>query len=180
MRQQLRLRVLLPVAVLALLGAGVGAFAYGKPPADDASAYVTTHAEKPAKKNASGRKAAGKPSRRKAASSHGANAQKPSAGTALERALGRRRSAVVVLYQPGGGVDGITVREARAGAVNVRAGFLPVNVKRNATVAKLFRKYDVREAPAVLVFVRGPRLAAHFDGFADRVTVAQAVTNALQ
>ena len=35
MRQQLRLRVLVPVAVLGLLGAGFGAFAMGGPPGPD-------------------------------------------------------------------------------------------------------------------------------------------------
>jgi hypothetical protein len=43
MRSQLRLRVLLPVAVLGLLGLGVGAFAMGGPP-DSAGAPLTTTA----------------------------------------------------------------------------------------------------------------------------------------
>jgi hypothetical protein len=41
MRSQLRLRVILPVAVLGLLGLGVGAFAMGGPP-DNAGAPLTT------------------------------------------------------------------------------------------------------------------------------------------
>jgi hypothetical protein len=57
-----------------------------------------------------------------------------------------------------------------------------VNVKVNGEVSKLAERYDVSEAPAILVFVRGPapRLAARFDRFADRQTVAQAVENALR
>jgi hypothetical protein len=42
MRSQLRLRVLLPVAVLGLLGLGVGAFAMGGPPDSSGAPLVTT------------------------------------------------------------------------------------------------------------------------------------------
>jgi hypothetical protein len=57
-----------------------------------------------------------------------------------------------------------------------------VNVKANGQVSELAARYDVLEAPAVLVFVRGrsPKLAARFDRFADRETIAQAVDNALR
>jgi hypothetical protein len=48
MRQQLRLRVLLPVAVLALLGAGVGAYASGGGGGgSDDPEFVVTHKAKP-------------------------------------------------------------------------------------------------------------------------------------
>jgi hypothetical protein len=159
MRQQLRLRVILPVAVLGLLGAGFGAYATGgsggelaalPPPATTAQAV--------------------KPS------------EPPSAapeGSALERALRRDRAVVVVFYTPSGDVDNLAIREARAGAVAVDAGFLSVDVTQNRVVEELAAKHDVLEAPAVLVFVRGPRLVSHF-GYADRETVAQAVTNALR
>jgi hypothetical protein len=55
-------------------------------------------------------------------------------------------------------------------------------VKANGQVSELAERYDVLEAPAVLVFVRGrsPKLAARFDRFADRETIAQAVENALR
>lgn len=178
MRQQLRLRVILPVAVLGLLGAGFGAFAYGKPPEAVPVPPGTTQAEKPeppAKAKSKGKKAtrkpaAGKPAKRPAAPSR----------TALERALRAQRAVVVVFRTPGGGVDTVAVREARAGAIAAGAGFLAVNVARNAAVSDLARRYEVREAPAVLVFLRGPKVAAHFDGYADRDTVAQAVSNALR
>jgi hypothetical protein len=51
MRQQLRLRVLLPVAVLGLLGAGFGAYATGRPPEERVPGpppATTTAAEEPA------------------------------------------------------------------------------------------------------------------------------------
>ena len=55
-----------------------------------------------------------------------------------------------------------------------------MNVKKNSAVTKLYEKYGAKDAPAVLVFVRGPKLVAFFNGFADRETVAQAVANALR
>jgi hypothetical protein len=177
MRQQLRARVILPVAVLGLLGAGVGAFAYGKPPADESTAYVTTHA------TTSPAATGGKKGKHGAKSGSKKPAPAPTprpAKTALEDALRAHRAAVVVLYTPGGGVDNDAVREARAGADAVDQGFMAINVEKNASVAKYYEKYGVRTAPAALVFIRGPRLAARFEGFADRDTVAQAVSNALR
>src|SRR5215207_3691002 len=50
MRSQLRLRVLLPVAVLGLMGIGAGAFAMGAPPGGtgaDTTAATTTTAPPP-------------------------------------------------------------------------------------------------------------------------------------
>jgi hypothetical protein len=63
MRSQLRLRVLLPVAVLGLLGIGVGAFAMGGPPGGGAAAPTTTAATTTAPTTTSEEPAAGPPSR---------------------------------------------------------------------------------------------------------------------
>lgn len=281
--------MILPVAALGLLGAGVGAFAYGGEPSSDSAAFVTTHAEAAPRKpgavprgkwvrgaNAACRstaeqlRALGRPKDREAAIVYFDGAADATAGLAsaleelgwpkgkkadarrladavrkqarllpeaiealrqgredrglfallqrldarsdalsrklgvtacrnadfdrkayrtdakrsaaerLENALVVSRAAVVVLYTPGGGVDNAAVRESRAGAVAADAGFVSVNVTKNGAVASLFEEYGARQAPAVLVFVHGPKLAAHFDGFADRDTVAQAVTNALR
>jgi hypothetical protein len=171
MGQQLRLRVIVPVAVLGLLGAAFGAFAYGKPPQAATSSLTTPQAPtakptkaKPAKKPMAARKA------------------KPSTAperSALERALGRDRAVVVVFYTPQGGVDNVAIREARAGALAVDAGFLSVNVKRNGEVEELAKEFGVTSSPAVLVFVRGPKVASQF-GYADRETVSQAVADALR
>ncbi|HYY75600.1 MAG TPA: hypothetical protein VE644_04685 [Gaiellaceae bacterium] len=172
MRQQLRLRVLLPVALLGLLGAGFGAYATGRPasaePLPPAPPVTTTQEkpDKPAKKKS-------KPAAKKA---------KPSAAperSALERALRRDRAVVVVFYTPGSAVDSAAIRDARAGALALDAGFLSVNVKRNRQVEKLAGEYGVVHAPGVLVVVRGPKVASQF-GYADRETVAQAVANALR
>jgi hypothetical protein len=173
MRQQLRLRVLLPVALLGLLGAGFGAYATGRPasaePLPPAPPTTTTQAAKsakPAKKKS-------KPAAKKA---------KPSAAperSALEQALRRDRAVVVAFYTPRSAVDSTVIREARAGALALDAGFLSVNVKRNREVQKLASQYGVMHAPGILVFVRGPRVVSQF-GYADRETVAQAVANALR
>ena len=57
---------------------------------------------------------------------------------------------------------------------------LPVSVARNREVSGLAGAHEVKEAPAVLVFTRGPKLVARFDRVADRETIAQAVQNALR
>jgi hypothetical protein len=109
-----------------------------------------------------------------------AAARKASKSAALEWALVEESALVVLFYTPASGLDGTTVLEARSAALSVGAGFLAVNVKRNDAVAELAEEYEVVEAPVVLVFVRGPKLAARFDRFADRETIAQAVENALR
>ncbi len=173
MRQQLRLRVLLPVALLGLLGAGFGAYATGGPasaePLPPGPAATTTEAAKPDKRA----KKKGKPAEKKKANPSAAPER-----SALERALRRDRAVVVVFYTPGSAVDSAAIREARAGALALDAGFLSVNVKRNRQVEKLAVEYGVLHAPGVLVVVRGPKVASQF-GYADRETVAQAVANAL-
>ena len=96
----------------------------------------------------------------------------------LEWMLLRYRTVVVVFYSPKSSVDNEAIIEARAGALESGAGFVAVNVKREAQVAALSIGYQVLGTPTVLVFVRGPKLKSHFSGIVDRVTVAQAVTNA--
>jgi hypothetical protein len=96
----------------------------------------------------------------------------------LEWMLLRYRTVVVVFYAPEATVDADTVIEARAAALDAGAGFVAVNVKREAQVAALAIGYEVLNTPSVLVFIRGPKLKAHFTGPVDRTTVAQAVTNA--
>jgi hypothetical protein len=118
---------------------------------------------------------------RRAERAKGSQAKMPPR-VALEWALYFERSAVVLFYTPASGLDGTTVLETRSAALDTGAAFLPVNVKANGQVSELAERYDVLEAPAVLVFVRGrsPKLAARFDRFADRETIAQAVDNALR
>lgn len=102
------------------------------------------------------------------------------APVALEWMLFAKRAVVVLFYTPNAGLDGTLVMEARAAALSVDAGFLPVNVARNREVSGLAGAHEVKEAPAVLVFTRGPKPVARFDRVADRETIAQAVQNALR
>src|SRR5436189_6211573 len=112
MRSQLRLRVLLPVAVLALLGLGVGAFAFGGSPPDQtpiASADVlrahrkqTLHDTK--KHQAKHHKKAQAKAKPKASKPKTAAKPKPKpkaqAGNPLSQALAAHRVVVVFLYTP--------------------------------------------------------------------------------
>lgn len=164
MAPQLRLQVVLPIAVLGLLGLGVGAFAFGKPPAaadPDAiaanianRAATTTQAAQPAPK------------------------PKPTPKTPLERALARNKAVVVLFYTPAASYDTLQTREARAGAKAGGAGFLALDVSKDKKTAALATSYSVRDAPAILVFARGPRVAVRLDGYADRDTVKQAALDA--
>ncbi len=168
MRQQLRLRVLLPVAVLGLLGAGVGAFAMGQPAEPASVPLATTAATAP---TTTGGETVPAPTPKK-------KQKAESAKSALQRQLADHGAVVVVFHTPGANVDAAAIREARAGAAEVGAGFLAVNVTKEGSVAVLAKEYTVLEAPTVLVLTRGPEMRARFDGYVDRETVAQAVANA--
>jgi hypothetical protein len=101
-----------------------------------------------------------------------------SAGAALNAGLLHKHVVVVLFYAPGDDYDTIQARETRAGALAAKAGFLALNVTKNQQVAALAAEYDVREAPATLIFTRGPRVAYRVAGYMDRQAVAQAATDA--
>jgi hypothetical protein len=169
MASQLRLQVLLPVAVLGILGLGVGAFATTRnaPSTSDADAIAARIA---AKQNTHTTTTPAKP------------AKPPTPAepqlTPLARQLRAHRIVVVLFYAPGDDYDTIQTRETRAGALAVKAGFLALNVKKNSQIAALAAEYDVRDAPATVVFVRGPRVVYRVAGFMDRAAIAQAAANA--
>lgn len=96
----------------------------------------------------------------------------------LEWALLTEPVVVVVFYTPDAVQDTLTILEARAASLATKSGFIAVDVTREQQVQSLAIGYDVLESPSVLVFTRGPKLEARFDGFVDRETVAQAVENA--
>lgn len=182
MRQQLRLRVLLPVAVLGLLGAGFGAFAMDQPAAPEAlplqptgsGATDTGAADTGVTETAA---AETSPATTEAAPPSPAADPEPKK-TRLEQALAEHRMVVVVFHTPEADLDATAVREARAGATAAGAGFLAVDVSREGAVAKLALEYEVLEAPTVLVLTRRSGVHSAFHGYVDRETVAQAVTNA--
>jgi hypothetical protein len=165
MASQLRLRVLLPVAILGILGLGIGAFATTRsaPKTSSADAVAARIAAKQNTKTQKPSKPANKPS--------------PQVSP-LEGALRRHSVVVVLFYAPGDDYDTIQARETRAGALAAKAGFLALNVTKNQQVAALAAEYDVREAPATLVFTRGPRVAYRVAGYMDRQAVAQAAADA--
>jgi hypothetical protein len=170
MASQLRLHILLPVAVLGILGLGVGAFAMGKSPATSTNGDLIAAriAQKQAAKNSNGKPAIGRPKPAKPATTL----------SALDQQLRAHRVVVVLFYAPGDDYDTLQTRETRAGALDARAGFLALNVTRDSQVAELAARYDVRDAPATLIFRRGPQVAYRVAGYLDRAAVAQAAFNA--
>lgn len=96
----------------------------------------------------------------------------------LEWALLTEPVVVVVFYTPDAVQDTLTILEARAASLATKSGFIAVDVTREQQVQSLAVGYEVLESPSMLVFTRGPKLEARFDGFVDRETVAQAVENA--
>jgi hypothetical protein len=101
-----------------------------------------------------------------------------SAGAALNAALLHKKVAVVLFYAPGDDYDTIQTRETRGGALDAKVGFLALDVTQNDEVAALASQFDVRNAPATIIFVRGPKVFYRVDGYMDRQAVAQAATDA--
>jgi hypothetical protein len=101
-----------------------------------------------------------------------------SAAAALNAALLHKKVVVVLFYAPGDAYDTIQTRETRAGALDAKAGFLALDVTKNDEVAALASRFDVRNAPATIVFVRGLKVFYRVNGYMDRQAVAQAATDA--
>jgi hypothetical protein len=189
MRQQLRLRVLIPVAVLGLLGAGFGAFAMGGPEVPESipierptsSAAVDTGAtDTGATDTAPTDTAPTTPPTTTEAEPPPPSPKPKPEKTPLEQELAENRIVVIVFHKPGSDLDAAAVREARAGASEAGAGYLAVDVTKEGAVADLAAEYGVLEAPTVLVVIRSGEARSRFGGIVDRETVAQAVTNALK
>jgi hypothetical protein len=180
MRQQLRLRVLVPVAVLGLLGAGFGAFAMGGPASPESipvssSGALDTGAADTGAVDTGAADTGTTPTEPAPAP---APKPKPEKKTPLEQELDAHGIVVVVFHTPGSDLDGTAVREARAGAATADGGFLAVNVEKEGAVAGLAAEYEVLGAPTVLVLGQSGAVRSRFEGYVDRETVAQAVTNA--
>ncbi len=100
----------------------------------------------------------------------------------LQWQLALHRVVVVSLYNPNADVDAISVAEAHAGALDMGAGFLLVNVLDNKVagiLTALLPGGGLLPDPGVLVYRAPGDILVRLDGFADRTSVAQAVTNAL-
>ena len=190
MRQQLRPRVIIPVAVLGLLGAGFGAFAMGGPATPDTlplpqatssgavdTGAVDTGAVDTAAVDTGAVETTPAPTTTEPAPTPAPPKPKPEPTTPLEQEQAQHKIVVLVFHAPGADLDAAAVREARAGATATDAGFLAVDVTKDSSVADLAVEYEVVEAPTVLVLV-GDNVRQRFDSIVDRETVAQAVTNA--
>jgi hypothetical protein len=96
----------------------------------------------------------------------------------VAKALRHHRLVVVSLVTPGVDVDHMARAEAAAAASSTGAGFVSLNVFKQADGAPLLKKLGLIQAPAVLIVTRPARIFAQLEGFADRVTVEQAVADA--
>jgi hypothetical protein len=91
----------------------------------------------------------------------------------------RKHSVVVVsMYLPGASVDSSASAEAQAGAQDMHAGFVKLNVLHQAGGVAMLRKLGVVNTPVVLVVKRPASITAEFKGFVDRNVVVQAVADA--
>jgi hypothetical protein len=183
MASQLRLQMLAPIAVVAILGLAVSAFimSRNKPGGSDAGAIAARIAARQHHTSGTPPKTDTHPTPTTPAPTHAQTHSGPkpaSHGTSLKTALAHHSVVVVLFYEPRADYDSIQTREARAAAITANAGFLSVNVSKNKQVAKMAAEYNVLESPTVLVFKRGPKLTARFEGYYDRATIVQAVENA--
>jgi hypothetical protein len=97
---------------------------------------------------------------------------------AVAQALAKHSVVVVALAAPGADVDQLAAAEAHAGAMEMGAGFVKLDVYHQRPGTAILRKLGVVNTPAVLV-VKGPDLIySEFNGWADRDVVEQAVADA--
>jgi hypothetical protein len=166
--RQLRLVVLLVVVVVAASGyLVVGKHKSTSPSTASSTPAVTTPAQttpSPTKSHA-----------------HGTTPVKLNThGLPVKVALALRKHNVVVvsLVQPPAQVDSTAAAEAKAGAVEMGAGFVQLNVLHQRPGTAILRKLGVLTTPAVLVVKRPGVVYSDFPGFVDRDVVAQAVADA--
>jgi hypothetical protein len=98
----------------------------------------------------------------------------------LARTLAKHPVTVVALYDPAAAIDAMALAEARAGAAEVKAGFLALSIRSEPHVRPLAQLLGVLESPSVLVYERPKTLFVRLNGFSDRETIAQAAANAQQ
>jgi hypothetical protein len=181
MRDQLRLKLIIPLVIVATGGLAVAKFVLLADDSGEAAAAPDTVAAtitSPVESDPA-------PATTEEETETTTGAEEPQEAavtglTKLEDALAKKKVVVVVVYLKDGNVDTLQVSEARAGADDVRAGFLSLNGRNDSDIGELAETYDIRTTPIVLVFRRGPELVARFSEYADRETVAQAAHTARQ
>lgn len=179
MRQQLRLKLIVPLVVVAVAGLAVAKFVVLKEDSSEAEAATPpAPAVEPAPPEPSVTTGATQGS-----TTGEEGAEEPPAENVgvlkLEKALKKHKVVVVVVYSPKGAVDERQISEARSGAADSKVGFLSLNAAKEKEIGEFAQAYDVRKTPLVLVFRRGPELVGRFETFVDSVSVAQAAQNAL-
>jgi hypothetical protein len=179
--QQIRLVAVLGMLVIVV---GAGMFMLGRQKQDATPQVpVPVHHARTAPARPARPRAAAKP-RVPSTSKHNAHPSKPvriathGLPLAVARALRHHRLVVVSLVTPGVDVDRMARAEAAVAASSTHAGFVSLNVFKQADGAPLLKKLGLIEAPAVLIVTRPARIFAQLEGFADRDTVEQAVANA--
>lgn len=183
-----RVRVVALAAGLAVLALGAGFFVLTRGQ-ESSTAAPQLSAQALVKRAAAKRKAAGKtaPKSKPSAPKHTLaptpkRAPKPvetnGLPSSIASALERQEVVVVTLYAPDVPLDDMALREARAGAASVGAGFVALNVLNESQSKPLTELLGLLEDPAVLVFRRPDKLVLRISGYADQQSVAQAARNA--
>jgi hypothetical protein len=96
----------------------------------------------------------------------------------VARALRKHSVVVVSLTTPRGEDDQFTRSEAQAGAEEMNAGFVAIDVFHQRSGTAILRKHGVLDTPETLVVRRSGAITSEFKGFVDRDVVAQAVADA--
>jgi hypothetical protein len=97
---------------------------------------------------------------------------------AVARALHKHSVVVVTLTTPRGQDDMVVRSEAKAGAAEMHAGFVAIDVFHQKPGTQMLRKLGVVDTPVTLVIKRPANIVSQFPGLVDRDVVAQAVENA--
>jgi len=147
------------------------AAATGEKPADAPTATASTPAAKPADEPAASA-ASGAPTA-KAADANGLPLR-------VLRAMGERKVVVLLFWSPKS-VDDKAVRKALTGIDRHKGKVLAhaTNVKKIAAYAPITRGADVKQSPTVVIVDRD-RTVKTLVGYVDRVTIDQAVSDALK
>jgi hypothetical protein len=96
----------------------------------------------------------------------------------IARALHKHSVVVVALYMRSSDVDVLAAGEAQAGAKEMGAGFVAINVLHQRPGTAALRKLGVVNTPVILVVKRPANIVSEFKGLVDRDVVAQAVSQA--
>jgi hypothetical protein len=170
--RQLRLVAILAVVVIA--AAGYMVVAPHKTATQPNTAHSTTPVSTPTQ-------TAPAPSKAHAHAVPSAPAKLNTHGLPVKVALALQKHSIVVvsLSSPHSGVDQIASAEAQAGANEMGAGYVNLDVNHQRPGTAVLRKFGVFSTPAVLVVKRPGLVYSEFKGsFVDRDVVAQAVSDA--